>query len=67
MEIPKGCDVHHEGVSFKKRFAVSIRRLWLGAHPVTLSLNIIVELGVVIGKDARDVPVSEAFDYIAGK
>ncbi|RUP46116.1 hypothetical protein BC936DRAFT_147343 [Jimgerdemannia flammicorona] len=37
VEIPKGCDVHHE-----------------------------IELCVVVGKEARDLRASDAFDYVAG-
>ncbi|RUS20534.1 hypothetical protein BC938DRAFT_475552 [Jimgerdemannia flammicorona] len=38
VEIPKGCDVHHE-----------------------------IELCVVVGKEARDLRASDAFDYVAGE
>lgn len=37
IEVPKGCEVHHE-----------------------------VELGVVIGKDGRDISAKDAHNYIAG-
>ncbi|RUS20865.1 hypothetical protein BC937DRAFT_94177 [Endogone sp. FLAS-F59071] len=61
VEIPKGCDVHHETIRCVDSQVVA----W-GPPSYPFLVCDIVELGVVIGKDARDIPASEAFDYIAG-
>lgn len=45
--------MHHEGMSPHVRC-------------VTGELTCVVELGVVIGKNGRDIPKSEAESYIAG-
>ena len=56
VEIPKGCIVHHEGIlSF-----FHIIRCILSSD------EMLVELGVVIGRQGRDIPASQADSHVAG-
>lgn len=58
--IPRNALVHHEGISFS---ILTTHNL----HPKNLTNKpSLVELAVVIGKPARDVPASRATDHIAG-
>lgn len=68
IEVPKGCNVHHEGMrimiafnSYNQSIPIIIRIILLLPYFI-----IKVELGVVIGKEGRDIQEAEAMSHIAG-
>lgn len=57
IEIPAGCEVHHEGAYLSRERVVCLK---------TLLTRTIVELAVVIGKEGRDCVESKAMELVAG-
>lgn len=58
IEIPRGCEVHHESEYLSNHlfFFLDVGLTWT-----------LVELAVIIGKNGRDIPATEADEYVGGK